>query len=89
MGHASGCDVEPALAGAKAGWNFAWQTMMSELAPQAKDGSYTRPTYKFNAAIGSLDFPVCLPLVHRDVTSFESRCCTTGNSAEIQVSGRR
>lgn len=51
-------DRDLAHAGAKAGWNFAWQTMMQELAPQTKDGSYARPNYKFKGAIGSAEFPV-------------------------------
>ena len=41
-----------------AGWTFAWQTMMQELAPQTKDGSYARPSYKFKGALGSTEFPV-------------------------------
>ncbi|KAK9916212.1 hypothetical protein WJX75_000127 [Coccomyxa subellipsoidea] len=43
--------------GAKMGWHFAWETMMKELAPQTKDGSYARPTYKLKGVIGSPEFP--------------------------------
>ncbi|BDA40825.1 Glutathione S-transferase omega-like 2 [Coccomyxa sp. Obi] len=43
--------------GAKTGWNFAWETMMKELAPQTKDGSYARPTYNLKGVIGSPEFP--------------------------------
>ena len=35
--------------GAKGGWNFAWKTMMTELAPQDAEGSYNRPRYDFAA----------------------------------------
>lgn len=35
------------FAGAKGGWNFAWKTMMTELAPQDDEGSYSRPKYDF------------------------------------------
>lgn len=33
--------------GAKGGWNLAWKTMMTELAPQDDEGSYNRPKYDF------------------------------------------
>lgn len=46
------------LSGAKTGWTFAWETMMKELAPQTKDGSYARPTYNLKGVIGSPEFPV-------------------------------
>jgi len=42
---------------AKAGWREAWLTFMRELAPQSKDGGYTRPTYTFQNQIGERDFP--------------------------------
>lgn len=45
-------------AGVKNGWRFAWQTMMKELAPQTADGSYSRPSYDFQARIGDSNFPV-------------------------------
>lgn len=48
------------LTGVKSGWRFAWQTMMKELAPQTADGSYSRPSYDFQAKIGDADFPVSL-----------------------------
>ena len=57
-------------AGAKTGWKLAWQTMMKELAPQTADGSYSRPSYDFQARIGDPQFPVsstsgaCMPAVH-------------------------
>lgn len=42
----------------KEGWKFAWQRMMTELAPQDKDtGEYRRPSYNFNGAIGTSPFP--------------------------------
>ncbi|CAK0733836.1 hypothetical protein CVIRNUC_000341 [Coccomyxa viridis] len=44
--------------GAKYGWRLAWETMMKELAPQTKDGSYSRPTYNLKGVIGSSEFPV-------------------------------
>ncbi|KAL3140007.1 hypothetical protein ABBQ38_004290 [Trebouxia sp. C0009 RCD-2024] len=44
--------------GVKNGWKFAWQTMMKELAPQTADGSYSRPSYDFQARIGDPNFPV-------------------------------
>lgn len=40
------------------GWQFAWETMMKELAPQTKDGSYARPTYNLKGVIGSPELPV-------------------------------
>lgn len=46
------------VTGAKAGWNLAWQTMVKELAPQDKTGSYSRPGYAFDNKIGSPQFPV-------------------------------
>jgi hypothetical protein len=42
----------------KTGWRLAWQTLMRELAPQSPDGSYARPSYTFNSAIGDPGFPV-------------------------------
>jgi putative glutathione S-transferase len=39
------------VTGVKAGWKLAWQTMVTELAPQSKDGEYRRPTYAFADAI--------------------------------------
>ncbi|KAL4857982.1 Glutathionyl-hydroquinone reductase PcpF [Chlorella vulgaris] len=42
---------------AKYGWRTAWKTLMTELAPQSKDGTYQRPTYNFQGTIGSPDFP--------------------------------
>ena len=48
------------FAGVKTGWKFAWQTMMKELAPQTADGSYSRPSYDFQARIGDPNFPVSL-----------------------------
>ncbi len=57
-------------AGAKTAWKFAWETMMKELAPQTKDGSYARPTYNLKGFIGSPEFPVSLLMtgfvLHRD-----------------------
>lgn len=32
--------------------------MMKELAPQTADGSYSRPSYTFQARIGDPNFPV-------------------------------
>jgi putative glutathione S-transferase len=42
---------------AKESWKFIWQRMMAELAPQSKTGSYERPSYVSNGAIGSSRFP--------------------------------
>ena len=39
------------VTGVKAGWRAAWQTMMTELAPQSRDGEYQRPKYAFDGAI--------------------------------------
>jgi putative glutathione S-transferase len=36
---------------AKAGWTFAWETMMAELAPQSRDGAYVRPTDTLSAPV--------------------------------------
>ncbi|CAB9500596.1 Glutathionyl-hydroquinone reductase [Seminavis robusta] len=36
----------------KESWKFGWQRMMAELAPQDKDGRYTRPSYSFENFIG-------------------------------------
>lgn len=38
--------------GVKTAWNQAWKTLMKELAPQSKDGSYVRPSYSFDGYIG-------------------------------------
>lgn len=46
------------IAGAKAGWKFAWQTMVRELAPQDDSGQYVRQQAAFQARIGTPDFPV-------------------------------
>ena len=34
---------------------------MKELAPQDKDGAYSRPSYTFTSRIGDDTFPVSLP----------------------------
>ena len=39
------------VTGVKAGWKAAWQTMVTELAPQSRDGEYQRPKYAFDGAI--------------------------------------
>lgn len=41
------------VAGVKTGWKFAWTTLMRELAPQSKDGSYVRPKYTFQERISN------------------------------------
>ncbi|WIA16996.1 hypothetical protein OEZ85_013909 [Tetradesmus obliquus] len=46
------------VTGAKTGWRLAWETMVRELAPQDRSGSYTRPTNAFNERIGAPGFPV-------------------------------
>lgn len=43
---------------AKFGWRTAWQTLMTELAPQSKDGQYKRPSYSFQGRLGSPEFPL-------------------------------
>ncbi len=40
--------------------------MMKEVAPQTADGSYSRPSYDFQARIGDPNFPVSL-LANSDV----------------------
>jgi len=42
---------------AKESWKFAWRRMMAELAPQDKNGSYSRPSYTFEGRIGDKTFP--------------------------------
>ena len=42
---------------AKESWKFIWKRMMTELAPQDKTGSYTRPSYDFNGVLGKNEFP--------------------------------
>jgi hypothetical protein len=44
--------------GAKTTWRTLWKTFMQELAPQSKDGEYTRPSYDLRGRIGSAEFPV-------------------------------
>lgn len=39
--------------GAKGAWKATWLTFMKELAPQSKDGAYSRPGYSFTDAISS------------------------------------
>lgn len=46
------------VAGVKEGWRLAWQTMVRELAPQSKDGAYTRPSYAFGGKLDTPQFPV-------------------------------
>ena len=41
----------------KESWKFGWKRMMAELAPQDKEGRYTRPSYSFEGRIGSNAFP--------------------------------
>ncbi|KAL4457697.1 hypothetical protein ABPG75_012562 [Micractinium tetrahymenae] len=43
---------------AKYGWRTAWKTLMTELAPQSKDGTYQRPQYSFQGRIGSPELPL-------------------------------
>ena len=43
--------------GVKTGWRLAWRTLMSELAPQSKDGEYVRPSYAFKGEIGTAVLP--------------------------------
>ena len=46
---------------------------MKELAPQTKDGSYSRPTYNLKGVLGSSEFPVGPPLQQHSPT-FASQC---------------
>ena len=39
------------------GWKFAWTTLMRELAPQSKDGTYVRPSYAFQVRTESPVYP--------------------------------
>ena len=61
--HALSVRMSPARAAVKFGWRLAWQVMVRELAPQTKDGQYSRPQYAFDEVIGTGEFPVgaCLP----------------------------
>ena len=45
----------------KAAWRAAWQTMVTELAPQSRDGEYRRPSYAFDGKVeddANARFPV-------------------------------
>ena len=45
----------------KAAWKTAWQTMVTELAPQSRDGEYRRPKYAFDGKVendANARFPV-------------------------------
>ena len=42
----------------KTGWKAAWEVFMRELAPQSRDGTYTRPSYTFQSRIGDPQHPV-------------------------------
>lgn len=53
-----------AHAGARTGWQLAWSTMVRELAPQDKSGTYTRPGYSFNDKIGGPAHPVNKQVQH-------------------------
>ena len=39
------------VTGVKAGWRAAWQAMVTELAPQSRDGDYERPRYTFDGVL--------------------------------------
>lgn len=52
------CVTTCVILGAKTGWRLAWETMVRELAPQDRSGSYTRPANAFNERIGAPGFPV-------------------------------
>lgn len=41
------------VTGVKGTWKIAWQTMVTELAPQSKDGEYRRPKYAFDGKISN------------------------------------
>ncbi|EWM28840.1 glutathione transferase [Nannochloropsis gaditana] len=43
---------------ARTSWNMLWKILMTELAPQGKDGEYVRPTYSFTDSLGSPAFPL-------------------------------
>ncbi|KAG2423393.1 hypothetical protein HXX76_015358 [Chlamydomonas incerta] len=45
------------VSGVKEGWKMAWTAMMREMAPQSKDGAYTRPAYSFGGRLGEAQFP--------------------------------
>lgn len=48
----------PLVKAAKFSWKQIWLVFMNELAPQSKDGAYTRPGYAFNGRLGTFEFPV-------------------------------
>lgn len=52
------------VAGVKEGWRLAWQTMVRELAPQSKDGAYTRPSYAFGGKLDTPQFPAASGRYH-------------------------
>lgn len=39
------------VTGVKSGWRAAWQTMVTELAPQTQDGSYARPKSSIRSSL--------------------------------------
>ena len=50
---------------------------MKELAPQTKDGSYSRPTYNLKGVIGSSEFPVGSSMeLHSPISTIPRKSCT-------------
>ena len=49
---------------------------MKELAPQTKDGSYSRPTYNLKGVIGSSEFPVgSFMKLHSPIFTISCKLC--------------
>ncbi len=79
------------VAGVKEGWRLAWQTMVRELAPQSKDGAYTRPSYAFGGKLDTPQFPVstCTNLRVRGRVNIACMRCTTVDTATWDSSDQR
>ena len=51
---------------------------MKELAPQTKDGSYSRPTYNLKGVIGSSEFPVGTVMeLHSPIPTIPRKSCVS------------
>ena len=62
------------VTGVKAGWRAAWVTMMTELAPQSRDGEYKRPSYTFDGVI-SPDPRAAFPAVSGRYVVYVGNAC--------------
>ena len=64
---------------------------MKELAPQTKDGSYSRPTYNLKGVIGSSEFPVCSSMkLHTPISTIPRKimyiACLPCRTSQLQLS---